>query len=218
MYTYDTDAAAMFDDRTHQFEKFGIPLDEIESVRAATTDMWADAPGGWVYEWSRLAEKYADRGDHYLASLTYGCAKFPCLADPARVAAMQHQLEQFEVAAKDFPLATPAGSDEEADYLGLPGLLDANQMRELLLRRQVEQLDRRSRNGAAVPEPVTRHGQLRDLRRELNALVSAAHHRTGKPHGWIHNELRRLCGGPPIAAASSEQLRARIEAVRGLTA
>jgi hypothetical protein len=55
-------------------------------------------------------------------------------------------------------------------------------------------------------------------RRELNALVSAAHHRTGKPHGWIHNELRRLCGGPPVAAASSEQLRARIEAVRGLTA
>jgi hypothetical protein len=68
------------------------------------------------------------------------------------------------------------------------GLLDANQMRALLLRR------------------------------DLNALVSAAHHRTGKPHGWIHNELRRLCGGPPVAAASSDQLRARIEAVRGLTA
>jgi len=128
------------------------------------------------------------------------------------------ELDQVIFDGSSFGTATPAGSDEEADYLGLPGLLDANQMRELLLRRQVEQLDRRSRNGAAVPEPVTRHGQLRDLRRELNALVSAAHHRTGKPHGWIHNELRRLCGGPPIAAASSEQLRARIEAVRGLTA
>jgi superfamily II DNA or RNA helicase len=128
------------------------------------------------------------------------------------------ELDQVIFDGSSFGTATPAGSDEEADYLGLPGLLDANQMRELLLRRQVEQLDRRSRNGAAVPEPVTRHGQLRDLRRELNALVSAAHHRTGKPHGWIHNELRRLCGGPPVAAASSEQLRARIEAVRGLTA
>jgi len=115
-------------------------------------------------------------------------------------------------------ILAPAGADEEADYLGLPGLLDANQMRELLLRRQVEQLDRRSRSGAVAPEPITRHGQLRDLRRELNALVSAAHHRTGKPHGWIHNELRRMCGGPPVAAASSDQLRARIEAVRGLTA
>ena len=104
MYTYDIDTAAMFDDRTHQFEKFGIPLNDIEGVRAATNEMWADAPGGWVHEWSRLAEKYADRGDHYLASLTYGCAKFPCLADPARATAMQRQLEQFELAAKDFPV------------------------------------------------------------------------------------------------------------------
>jgi superfamily II DNA or RNA helicase len=128
------------------------------------------------------------------------------------------ELDQVIFDGSSFGTATPAGSDEEADYLGLPGLLDANQMRELLLRRQVEQLDRRCRNGAVVPAPVPRHGQLRDLRRELNALVSAAHHRTGKPHGWIHNELRRICGGPPVAAASSEQLRARIEAVRGLTA
>jgi superfamily II DNA or RNA helicase len=128
------------------------------------------------------------------------------------------ELDQVIFDGSSFGTATPAGSDEEADYLGLPGLLDANQMRELLLRRQVEQLDRRSRAGATAPELVTRHGQLRDLRRELNALVSAAHHRTGKPHGWIHNELRRMCGGPPVAAASSDQLQARIEAVRGLTA
>jgi superfamily II DNA or RNA helicase len=128
------------------------------------------------------------------------------------------ELDQVIFDGSSFGTATPAGSDEEADYLGLPGLLDANQMRQLLLRRQVEQLDRRSRDGAAVPGPVTRHGQLRDLRRELNALVTVAHHRTGKPHGWIHNELRRICGGPPVAAASSDQLRARIEAVRGLSA
>lgn len=101
---------------------------------------------------------------------------------------------------------------DEADYLGIPGLLDAEQMRELLRRRQAEQLAARAVNA----EPVTRHGQLRDLRRELNALVSAAHHRTGKPHGWIHNELRRICGGPPVAAATSDQLQARIAAVREL--
>ncbi|MDT5083379.1 MAG: hypothetical protein QOJ61_422 [Mycobacterium sp.] len=128
------------------------------------------------------------------------------------------ELDQVIFDGSSFGTATPAGSDEEADYLGLPGLLDAGQMRELLRRRQDEQLDRRTRNGAVVSEPVTRHGQLRDLRRELNALVSATHHRTGKPHGWIHNELRRICGGPPVAAATTEQLKARIEAVRGLTA
>ncbi|OBK15066.1 alpha/beta hydrolase [Mycobacterium asiaticum] len=104
MYTYDIDAAEMFIDRTHQFEKFGIPLADIERVRAATTDMWIDAPGGWPYEWSKLAQEYAERGDHYLASLTYGCAKFPCLTDEARVRAMRNQVEQFELASKDFPV------------------------------------------------------------------------------------------------------------------
>jgi superfamily II DNA or RNA helicase len=125
------------------------------------------------------------------------------------------ELDQVIFDGWSFGTATPAGSAEEADYLGIPGLLDAEQMRELLRHRQDEQLDRRTRDRAGT-EPVTRHGQLRDLRRELNALVSVAHHRTGKPHGWIHNELRRICGGPPVAAATTDQLKARIEAVRGL--
>ncbi|MGC2655873.1 MAG: alpha/beta hydrolase [Mycobacterium sp.] len=104
MYTYDVTAADMFEDRTNQFEKFGIPLDDIKRVAAATTDMWADAPGGWVYEWSKLAREHADRGDHYLASMVYGCAKFPCLTDEARARALQKQLEQFDLASKDFPV------------------------------------------------------------------------------------------------------------------
>ena len=126
------------------------------------------------------------------------------------------ELDQVIFDGSSFGTATPAGSDEEADFLGIPGLLDAEQMRDLLRRRQEEQLTRRSAVGEAVP--VTTHGQLRELRRELNALVTLAHHRTGKPHGWIHNELRRLCGGPPVAAANSDQLAARIEAVRSLRA
>lgn len=127
------------------------------------------------------------------------------------------ELDQVIFDGASFGTATPAGSEEEADYLGIPGLLDADQMRDLLRRRQEEQLDRRSKvAGGVAPVPVTTHGQLRALRHELNALVSAAHHRLGKPHGWIHNELRRICGGPPVAAATSDQLRARIEAVRQL--
>jgi superfamily II DNA or RNA helicase len=125
------------------------------------------------------------------------------------------ELDQVIFDGSSFGTATPAGSDEEADYLGIPGLLDAAAMRDLLSRRQQQQLDKRTADGA-VPRPST-HGQLRDLRRELNTLVSLAHHRTGKTHGQIHNELRRICGGPPVAAATSDQLKARIEAVRGLT-
>jgi esterase FrsA len=140
MYTYDVATADMFTDRTGQFEKFGIPLDGINRVAAATTDMWADAPGGWVYEWSTLAAEYADRGDHYLASMVYGCAKFPCLTDEARARALRNQLEQFELASKDFPvtferriIAVPYRGDTvevavhlysaDGDYAGRPVLI-----------------------------------------------------------------------------------------------
>ncbi|MGE2733624.1 DEAD/DEAH box helicase [Mycolicibacterium vaccae] len=125
------------------------------------------------------------------------------------------ELDQVIFDGSSFGTATPAGSDEEADYLGIPGLLDADSMRDLLRRRQEEQLNKRSEAGAAAV-PKTTHGQLRELRTELNTLVSLAHHRTGRPHGWIHNELRRRCGGPPVAAATREQLQARIEAIRVL--
>lgn len=131
------------------------------------------------------------------------------------------ELDQVIFDGSSFGTATPAGSDEEADYLGIPGLLDASQMRDLLRRRQDEQLTKRTAEAAVSggpPPSRTTHGQLRELRRELNALVTIAHHRTGKPHGWIHNELRRICGGPPVAAATTDQLKARIEAVRDLKA
>ncbi|BBX88661.1 DEAD/DEAH box helicase [Mycolicibacterium boenickei] len=131
------------------------------------------------------------------------------------------ELDQVIFDGSSFGTATPAGSDEEADYLGIPGLLDAEQMRDLLRRRQDEQLTKRTAEAAVSggpPPPRTTHGQIRELRRELNALVTIAHHRTGKPHGWIHNELRRICGGPPVAAATTDQLKARIEAVRDLKA
>ena len=125
------------------------------------------------------------------------------------------ELDQLIFDGASFGTATPAGSDEEADYLGIPGLLDATQMRELLRRRQDEQLALRSAAGAETA-PRTTHGRLTELRRELNALVAAIHHRSGRPHGWIHSELRRICGGPPVAAANGDQLQDRIDAVRSL--
>lgn len=104
MYTYDIDPQAMFEDRSHQFAAFGIPVSDIDAVRANATDMWADAPGGWSYEWSALAEKYAADDRHGLAAYAYGCAHFPCLNTTARVRAQSDQLSQYELAAKDFPV------------------------------------------------------------------------------------------------------------------
>ena len=106
------------------------------------------------------------------------------------------------------------GSEEEMDFLGIPGLLEPDQMRQLLAQRQS---DRRAKQPARpdpdVPE-LTTHEQLAVLRRELNGLVAAWHHRTGQAHGVTHAALRKECGGPAAAVASAEMLRKRIDRVR----
>ena len=58
------------------------------------------------------------------------------------------------------------------------------------------------------------HQRLATLRKELNGMVAAWHHRTSTPHGVIHAELRRTCGGPPAAVASGEELQQRIDTLR----
>ena len=130
------------------------------------------------------------------------------------------ELDQVIFDGSSFGTATFSGSDEEADYLGLPGLLNANQMRDLLRQRQQDQVESRGAEPAPAAPPAVAGGSdtrqaLADLRRELNALVAMRHHRTNKPHGVIHGELRRICGGPPTALATAEQLRARIAELRG---
>ncbi|MGH3712612.1 MAG: DEAD/DEAH box helicase [Micromonosporaceae bacterium] len=115
-----------------------------------------------------------------------------------------------------------AGTPEEEDFLGLPGLLTPDQVATVLAKRQADQLasQRRRRPEAdeTAPEQNTAAlpaGQRRvALRKHLNALVAAEHHRSGRPHGQIHAELRRTCGGPPSAQATIEQLEARITAIQ----
>ncbi|WAC55228.1 DEAD/DEAH box helicase [Gordonia sp. SL306] len=129
------------------------------------------------------------------------------------------ELDQVIFDGASFGTATFAGSDEESDYLGLPGLLDADQVRALLRKRQAEQVSDRTAAAAVdspAPTPTPRPAgeNLHALRKELNGLVAMHHHRTGKPHGMVHNELRTRLGGPPTAMASADQLRERIAALR----
>ena len=141
----------------------------------------------------------------------------------------------------EFGTATAAGSPEEEDFLGLPGLLDPDQVRALLRKRQDAQLAARATaSGAArtapalapaiastpavsatsrTPEappaaPAVSRQALAALRKELNGLVGAWSHRTGQPHGAIHADLRRTCGGPPLPQATADQIRARIDTIR----
>jgi superfamily II DNA or RNA helicase len=117
----------------------------------------------------------------------------------------------------EFGTQAAVGSEEEADFLGLPGLLEPDQVATLLRARQHEQLASRARRtGAPAPqrEAEALHKAIPALRKELNGLVGAWHHRTGLPHGAIHTELRQACGGPLAAQASAAQLRERIDTIR----
>jgi hypothetical protein len=146
-------------------------------------------------------------------------------------------------------------SAAEEDFLGLPGLLEPEQVALLLRKRQAGRLTGRSPGsgaGGAGPQPpgpgrgvppwavsvadpepeAAAHGAaargaagaaaaapvrrevLAGLRKELNGLIGAWHHRTGQPHAVVHADLRRACGGPPLPQATAEQIQARIDTIR----
>jgi superfamily II DNA or RNA helicase len=109
------------------------------------------------------------------------------------------------------------GSEEEMDFLGIPGLLEPDQVRDLLHSRQSERARQQKRTRSTqhdLVRDVSTHEQLATLRRELNGLVAAWNHRTGQPHGVTHAALRKDCGGPAAAIATVEQLTSRIARIR----
>jgi superfamily II DNA or RNA helicase len=171
------------------------------------------------------AEMEAER-DHALD----GPAKEQFLADELLAAANREELagedEEGFVALQasahldrviydggEYGTGAAVGSDDELDFLGLPGLLAPDQVAVLLQQHQAKQL----RSAPAVPAPERERSAfevLSGLRKELNGLVGAWHHRTGKAHGVIHAELRTACGGPPSPQATAVQLQERIETMR----
>jgi superfamily II DNA or RNA helicase len=118
----------------------------------------------------------------------------------------------------EFGFAAEMGSDEELDFIGIPGLLEPDQVRELLKQRQARQSKRSGERQKALP-PEERDGPalfrtLKEQRTLLNSLVGIRSKMSGEPHGLIHAELRRVLGGPAVAQASVTQLQARIDYLR----
>ncbi len=123
----------------------------------------------------------------------------------------------------EFGMQAHPGSEEEQDYLGIPGLLEPDQVQLLLQKRQARQIAhsrKRPDSEADLLElpaerrPVVSHKELLELRKRLNTMVGAYVHQSGKPHGVIHTELRRVCGGPPSAGGTAGQIRERIKKVQ----
>ena len=107
----------------------------------------------------------------------------------------------------EFSGGTAPGSDEDDDFLGIPGLLDADQVTDLLRSRG-------KRTERAKVAPVVAVVDVPALKRELNDCVKAYARQSGSSQAIVNGDLRRVCGGPEVARASAAELRARIEKIR----
>jgi superfamily II DNA or RNA helicase len=115
-------------------------------------------------------------------------------------------------------------TDEDEDFLGLPGILTPEQTAALLARRDAHARQRANRTGASRDaeqrDPAAQASAAAsaegaawragaELRREVNRLVGVLAARTGTPHAQIHATLRRVVPGPASAAAGAEVLERR---------
>ena len=121
----------------------------------------------------------------------------------------------------EYGAGVETGSLEELDFIGIPGLLEPDQVQELLRHRHQRQArrigDRQKRADAASDvsaEPAPLYRNLKEQRTLLNSLVGMRAKATGEPHGLIHAELRRIAGGPAVPQASVTQLQSRIDLLR----
>ena len=108
------------------------------------------------------------------------------------------------------------GSPEEYDFIGIPGILEPEQISDLLRHRQRRQAQRGAGRSSdvAVNKSIPLHRSLKEQRALLNSLVALWSKQTDTPHGIIHTELRQTCGGPAVAQATVAQLQARIDLMR----
>src|SRR5699024_10007138 len=110
---------------------------EMETER----DHALDRPEGAVHDFDDLSQSpeeaelaAANRADSASDSLTG--QKFEALESQA-------SFDKVLFDGGEFGTGGAVGSDEELDFLGIPGLLDAEQVSALLRQRQAEQLKRR---------------------------------------------------------------------------
>lgn len=126
-------------------------------------------------------------------------------------AAFAHVLHGGRAVVASPPVDQPRElTDDDEDFLGLPGILTPEQTADLLARRDGHARQRAA--GTSLPQPSAEATAWRagaELRRELNRMVAVLSARTATPHGRIHADLRRAVPGPASAAAGLDVLAAR---------
>lgn len=182
---------------------------ELERQRDHALDRDGSADDEWALD--DEAMDAAEREESASDALTYEFA-YQALGSLAHFDRVLYDGREFG------QLAVP-GTPEEEEFLGLPGLLEPEHVHELLQQRQARQnrhrRAREAREGPAEPAPPQAlHRTLKEQRQLLNSLVGLYARQTGDPHGMVHAELRRVCGGPAVSHATVAQLQARIDVLR----
>jgi superfamily II DNA or RNA helicase len=95
-------------------------------------------------------------------------------------------------------------TEQDADYLGLPGLLSAEQTATLLATR-----DAAVKQRAVLPETTDKRADVATLRREVAALAAQVASRTGSTPRTVHVQARRAVPGPASAEAPLPVLQDR---------
>ncbi|HVW79763.1 MAG TPA: hypothetical protein VHB69_02330 [Mycobacteriales bacterium] len=100
-------------------------------------------------------------------------------------------------------------SDEDQDFLGLPGLLTAEQTAALLARRDEAHRRRATQDELFGVPRDTSWQSVAGLRKEINELARKLAARKNLTPAAAHGLVRRAVPGPESAKASEEILAAR---------
>ncbi|MFI8594216.1 DEAD/DEAH box helicase [Microbacterium sp. NPDC078428] len=187
---------------------------ELERERDHALDRDADGEDEWALDDDLMdaAEREEKASDALTQEFTYQA-----------LGSLAH-FDRVLYDGKEFGQLAVPGTPEEEEFLGIPGLLEPEHVHELLLQRQSRQSRHRKEREATGPggeaepadhlPPQALHRSLKEQRQLLNSLVGLYARQSGEPHGMVHAELRRTCGGPAVSHATVAQLQARIEVLR----
>jgi superfamily II DNA or RNA helicase len=166
------------------------------------------APGEEEYPEMNAFDQ-AQKEDSASNSLEVELGEYALLGSDANFDMVMFQGEEFGGYAEP-------GSPEEYDFIGIPGILEPEQISDLLRHRQRRQSQRGAgrSNDVAENKSIPLHRNLKEQRALLNSLVALWSKQTNTPHGIVHTELRQTCGGPAVAQATVSQLQARIDLMR----
>ncbi|WP_311476603.1 DEAD/DEAH box helicase [uncultured Gulosibacter sp.] len=166
-----------------------------------------DAPGMTPEERELREAEAEDRASEELTKY-----KFEALSSEA-------QFDRVLYDGGDYGYAAEVGSLEELEFLGLPGILNHDEVAAVLEQRAQRQhriQDARARgslnDGHQTVQPM--HRSLKEQRNLLHSLVGLYARQSGQPHGAIHSQLRVTCGGPAVGQATAHQIQQRIDYLR----